>query len=105
MANSIVERPSGCWVWAGHRTPDGYGTISLYDPAKKRCITKKVHRVAYAELVGPIPEGREVDHLCMLPCCINPNHLQLLPRSENAAKNQWRKREHEQQARTLHLPF
>jgi hypothetical protein len=36
------------------------------------------HRVSWQIHVGPIPDGHEVHHLCLNPCCVNPVHLQVL---------------------------
>ena len=62
---AINER--GCWVWRGYKDKDGYGFY----------CGKRVHRLAYEEKHGPIPEGAAVDHLCKTRACINPDHLQL----------------------------
>lgn len=87
VGNSVLELPDECWIWIGHRTADGYGTLNVYDTALKRGITRMAHRVAYEVFHGPVPEGLEVDHVCHCPPCVNPNHLRLLPRAENARGN------------------
>ena len=33
------------------------------------------HRFMYEQMVGPIPEGMTLDHLCRNRLCINPAHL------------------------------
>lgn len=48
----------GCWPWRLGTTAQGYGQIS------SRSVTYLVHRVVYEMLVGPIPEGHQLDHLC-----------------------------------------
>jgi HNH endonuclease len=58
-----------CWVWTGGLA-DGYGAFSL----DGRQI--KAHRVAYSWLVGEVPEGCELDHLCRVRRCCNPVHLE-----------------------------
>jgi hypothetical protein len=83
--------PDECWIWGGALNINGYGAFRTSGPNPKNV---RVHRFAYELLVGPIPEGLELDHLCrMRPCC-NPAHLEPVPgrintlRGENfSAKN------------------
>jgi hypothetical protein len=79
--------PNGCWEWRGARNPKGYGNIRVesYGPARS------VHRVAYTELVGPIAEGLEIDHLCRNRSCINPEHLEAVSRTVNVQRVDQRK--------------
>jgi hypothetical protein len=78
---------NGCWEWRGARNQKGYGNIRIesYGPAKS------AHRVAYAELVGPIPDGMEIDHLCKNRACINPQHLEAVTRTTNIQRVDQRK--------------
>lgn len=41
------------------------------------------HRFSYEILVGPIPEGMELDHLCKNRRCVNPAHLEPVTHHEN----------------------
>lgn len=41
------------------------------------------HRMAYEELVGPIADGLQIDHLCRVRCCVNPAHLEPVTQAEN----------------------
>jgi|ERR1041385_79738 hypothetical protein len=70
-----------CWIWCGHRRKhSGYGTVSVQGEE----LT--AHRLMYAWLVGPIPRGRgngELDHLCRVPACCNPLHLEFVPHRIN----------------------
>ena len=74
--------PNGCWEWRGARNPKGYGNIRVdsYGPAKS------THRVAYVELVGPVPVGMEIDDLCRNRACINPGHLQVVDHATDQRK-------------------
>lgn len=65
-----------CWPFIG-RLKDGYGYI-WHDGG-----ARIAHRVAYAEMVGPIPDGYEVDHLCRSRSCVNPTHLEAVTQDEN----------------------
>lgn len=74
---------AGCWIFTGrsvnHR---GYGRI--YDG--KRYVS--THRLAYTELVGLIPHGLEIDHLCRVRLCCNPAHLEPVTRRENQLRGE-----------------
>lgn len=78
----------GCWAWLGHtHNPDGYPLFTLSaienggEPTELR-----VHRYMYELLVGPIPEGLELDHLCRNVGCANPDHLEIVTRQENMSR-------------------
>lgn len=70
----------GCWLWQGGLKENGYGAFGV--EGKK----VHVHRWSYAQFVGPIPEGYEVDHLCRVRNCINPAHLEAVTLAENRAR-------------------
>ena len=73
----LVIQPGGCVVWTGTTTREGYGRVRIGD----RMVM--VHRLAYEVWVGPIPEGYEVDHLCFVPACAAPWHLEAVTQAEN----------------------
>lgn len=66
-----------CWEWKGLRNDAGYGQ------ARKRWLGRMAHRVSYELFVGPIPDGLEMDHLCVNPPCVNPGHLEAVTQREN----------------------
>lgn len=66
-----------CWLWKGKALCHGYGQIT----SNYRHLM--AYRVAYELLVGPIPPGLEIDHLCRVPLCVNPAHLEPVTRREN----------------------
>jgi hypothetical protein len=45
--------------------------------------TMLAHRYAYELLVGPIPAGAELDHLCRQTLCVRPDHLQPVTHVDN----------------------
>lgn len=83
---SIEERfwakvqPTGfCWEWTGAKTR-GYGSFATETGGKR------AHRVAYELLVGPIPDGLVIDHLCRNTSCVNPDHLEPVTQAENVRR-------------------
>ena len=77
-----------CWVWTGGKGRR-YG---VWNPPK--AAGRKMgmaHRYAYEGIVGPIPEGLELDHLCQNPPCVNPSHLEPVTREENMRRVRGRK--------------
>jgi len=73
-----------CWLWTGWVNNNGYGGIGS---GGQEAL---VHRVAYELLVGPIPEGLEIDHLCRVAICVKavadehgPAHLEPVTHAEN----------------------
>lgn len=79
---SKVEKTGSCWPWTGFCDRKGYGQFS-----PKSGVTKKAHRYAYELLVGPIPEGLQLDHLCRVRNCVNPDHLEPVTNRENTLRS------------------
>jgi hypothetical protein len=75
-----VEKTGGCWWWRGALFPNGYGSFKEFP---RPGICHLPHRFAYERLVGPIPEGLDLDHLCRNRTCVNPAHLEPVTRREN----------------------
>lgn len=77
----VVRNPEdGCWDWTGAGRADGYGRLMV----GWKYI--RAHRFAYRMLVGPIPNGLDLDHLCRNRRCVNPAHLEPVTRRENLAR-------------------
>ena len=68
-----------CWVWTAAKTW-GYGSFRI---GGKGSLMAKAHRVAYELLVGPVPDGLDLDHLCRNRACVNPAHLEPVTRQTN----------------------
>jgi len=77
-----VEQSEGCWEWLASRTPQGYGQFVMKSQDGKRRPTT-AQRAAWMLLVGPIPEGKFVDHICHNRGCVNPQHLRLATPKQN----------------------
>lgn len=81
LERGIQSRPDGeCWIWVGALTTEGYGQIKM----DRRVLL--VHRVMYERMVGPIPEGLDIDHLCRVRNCVNPEHLEPVTRRTNVLR-------------------
>ncbi len=72
-----------CWEWTGGKTL-GYGRMRLQDQ------NYRAHRVMYELLVGPIPEGMCLDHLCKNRGCVRPDHLEPVTLAENTLRGEGR---------------
>lgn len=84
--NKVQPCPmSGCWIWTGAEANGGYGTLGG-GPRGDRWQAK-AHRYAYEALVGDIPVELELDHLCRVRACVNPNHLEPVTRAINMARS------------------
>lgn len=57
----------GCWNYDGRR--------------------HLTHRVSYRLLVGEIPAGLEIDHLCANRLCCNPAHLEAVTSEVNSRRS------------------
>lgn len=71
--------PMSCWSWTGAGAPS-YGAFR-YEGRQQ-----PAHRVAYMMLVGPIPDGLQIDHLCRNPNCVNPGHLEPVTPKQNVQR-------------------
>lgn len=70
LSNVDTNGSNGCWLWTKYQRHDGYGNFNVDG---KQILA---HRWAYINLVGPIPEGLYLDHLCRNRPCVNPSHLE-----------------------------
>jgi hypothetical protein len=77
----LYADPSGCWLWTAYRNEHGYGRCTV----NRRSVF--AHRLAYEAWTGTaIPRGMQIDHLCRVPRCCNPEHLEVVTPRENTLR-------------------
>ncbi len=81
LLEKVTPEPnSGCWLWEGATNTHGYGQIW-----RDRRL-QLAHRVSYELHCGPISDGKDLDHLCRIPLCVNPSHLEPVSHAENCRR-------------------
>ena len=80
----VRKEESGCWTWTAYimkqqRQGRTYARFAFGGAVL-------AHRWIYEHVVGPIPEGLELDHTCRVMGCVNPEHLEPVTRKENIAR-------------------
>lgn len=66
-----------CHIWTGAAAANGYAHVRI-DGAQVG-----VHRLAFEEAHGRIPEGMEIDHRCFVTLCVNAEHLEAVTSAVN----------------------
>ena len=94
LSNSVLDPETGCWIWLARKSRKGYGRISIRVAGKKYPQAMAAHRVSYEAFVGPIPEELQIDHKCVNPSCIAPNHLEPVTLQENIRRRCLRRKMH-----------
>ncbi len=74
------EPNTGCWLWTGFLDRRGYGRFGI------NRTSRFAHRISYELHVGAIPDGLTLDHLCRVPCCVNPAHLEAVTMRVNCLR-------------------
>lgn len=74
---------SGCWLWTAYTCKKaGYGYVRM--PSTLAPI--QAYRAVWVQLRGPIPETLQLDHLCRVRACVNPEHLEVVTQQENSKR-------------------
>lgn len=92
----VSPRATACWLWLGPRHYAGKACFCLsidvckcYGRQNWEGVNWLAHRLTFTLLVGPIPEGRVLDHLkakCSSRRCVRPDHLEPVTIEENTRR-------------------
>lgn len=81
------EPNSGCYLWVGAIQRRRHGAYGVFQAYGQR-TTNSAHVFAYRMAKGALPIGTEIDHLCRNTQCVNPDHLEAVPRRVNLLRGQ-----------------
>jgi len=93
MNPEYAERDCGyltpCWIWMrGRGSINEYGL--QYGVARRpgEGIPTSSHRYVYEKIIGAdsIPDGYDLDHLCRITLCCNPDHIEPVTHEENVRR-------------------
>ena len=76
-----VKVTNNCWLMQGAKNQDGYVQFQYQ---KTRIMS---HRFSYIVFESDIPDGLEIDHLCRVKNCVNPDHLEPVTTRENLMRD------------------
>lgn len=80
----LLDIETDCHIWQG-ASRNGYGQVSIDG------VVRAAHVVAYERVRGPVAEDLEVDHLCRITLCVNPDHLEAITHRENVRRGALRR--------------
>jgi hypothetical protein len=91
---------SSCWLWTGSSVPNpryphikyGCHSWSTKINGKWRSRGKSAHKVSWEAINGPVPDGKELDHLCEVHLCVNPWHVEAVTHQENVVRGFMRRK-------------
>lgn len=87
FAKTEGDWSTGCWNWAAAKDKGNYPRF------KQGNKNRQAHRWIYETLVGPIPAGLDLDHVCVNSTCVAPNHLEPVTKKENQDRKTFRRAE------------
>lgn len=77
LCDDTDELAAKCVIWTAAEKDKGYG--AFWDGTR----TRRAHQVSYELVIGPVPAGLQLDHLCRVRNCVAPAHLEAVTGEEN----------------------
>lgn len=96
--NICYEPNTGCWLWIGTINEEGYGKFYR----KTKWKTDSAHRISFGFNYGYLP--KELDHLCRMRNCVNPQHLESVTHHENVLRGKAGETAAKRQLSKTHCP-
>lgn len=79
---------TGCWLWTGSVSGStGYGEGLMTSVDGGKAVRVLAHRAVWWKVVGAIPDGMFLDHMCRVRSCVNPDHLRVVTPRDNVLFN------------------
>lgn len=80
----VSKQPEGCWIFGGQKSTDGYGRCG-HGTMPWTYGEIYAHRIAWRDTHDgiEIPDDHEIDHICRVRSCVNPDHLRCVPWTQN----------------------
>lgn len=72
---------NGCWVWKMNICSTGYGQVKVNG---KNVLAHRYYYSCYN--YDELKEDMQIDHLCRVPACVNPSHLQQVTPAVNVRR-------------------
>lgn len=95
----VKLQPNGCWEWQGCLSDGGYGRFWCQEGVAP------AHHFLYELILGAIPQGFELDHLCKNCKCVNPDHLEVVTHRENVQRGLFPELARQRQLSKTHCPY
>lgn len=77
-----VNKTNSCWLWTACCKENGYGQFHL-----KWRNPIGAHVFSFILSGKKIPDGYELDHLCRVKNCVNPDHLEAVTPKVNTLRS------------------
>ncbi len=84
----------GCWLWTGALDHQGYGLVYSVPGGGGKLRKRRLHIISFTYFSGKVPAGLELDHLCRVRNCWNPDHLEAVPHHVNTLRGEKASRTH-----------